>query len=413
MNLKLKNRNKDVPWALIISSFVNKSGEMAINLLPMLLIERHVSTLDSSVILGCVKSAQVGGLFLGGLLTDVIGFRAVILIAYFLGFTGFIILPFVFSNLLIGIFATIAQMGSALFVPSARGLIREKSGTAIKQNMAWLRSASNLGQVVSAISGIVLGPFGLVIPFILDGMTSLWAFSISVFTLKNPGKSAVTTKKGTVEAGYFTYSVALAFYAFTYELGYLSFSGFGKLSLGNDGIRAFGWVLLINTFFSGISAVPASKFIRRPRRVLPLGMLLLTLSYVLLVLLPKTIPFFILCSFIMTCGEILLSVFSQTLLLVNSNGKSSRQYGYSLMIQASGKLAAGLCLFPLVLRSNHPSLPFLIAPVFFLGILRYLPKSFWERVNMKTPPPAGSQQESISERTGTVLADHPAHIESK
>ncbi len=94
-----------VPWALVICSFINKCGEMAIKLLPMLLIERSVSAAHSSIILGSAKAASLFGLFLGGFLTDAFGFRSIILASYLIGFLGFTELPFLRSNLLIGLFS--------------------------------------------------------------------------------------------------------------------------------------------------------------------------------------------------------------------------------------------------------------------------------------------------------------------
>ena len=368
-----------VPWSLVVSSFINKSGEIAISLLPMLLIERNVSTAGASLILGATKAAQMGGFFVGGFLSDIVGFRLIILTSYLFGFIGFTALPFLRSNFLIAIFAVLAQFGSALFSPSARALIREMSGLAVKKSMDWLRTSSNLGQVISSIMGIVLGHLGLLIPFLVDGLTSLAAFCIGIFTLENPKVEHEKVAKGSVEKGYYLYSVGLAFFYFIYELGFLSFSGFGKLALGNNGIRAFGVVLLVNTFFCGILAVPASSFFHKPQKSIPVGLLLVALGMLLLTVFPKTILFFGICSLIMTLGEIIFSVHAQTLLLVNSSGKSSKHYGLSLMIQSLGKLMAGLALFPLVLMSDHPSIPFVLGPLFFLIIFFALPKAFLRR----------------------------------
>jgi MFS family permease len=374
-----RKRSHEVPWALVVSSFINKSGEMAISLLPMLLIDRNFSATESSVILGSTKAAQMGGLFVGGFLSDVIGFRFIILTSYFLGFVGFTTLPFLRSNLLITVFSVLAQFGSSLFGPSARSLVRETSGVAVKKSMAWLRTSSNLGQVVSSILGIVLGPFGLLIPFLTDGLTSLAAFFVGIFTLKNPHVGPHPMQKGSVEKGYFLFSVGLAFFYFIYELGFLSFSGFGKLALGNGGIRAFGVMLLINTFLCGILAVPSTNIFHKPRKSLAIGFLLVALGMFLITIFPKTAFYFGVCSLIMSAGEVIFNVHAQTLLLVNSNGKSSRHYGVSLMIQSLGKLAAGVALFPLVLTSNHPSLPFVLAPIGFFIVFIALPKDFIRR----------------------------------
>lgn len=368
------------PWALIISSFINKSGELAISLLPMLLIERQVTTSEASMIMGLTKAAQMGGFYFGGLLSDFFGYKAIILASYFLGFLGFTLLPFLRSNILITFFAICAQFGSSLFNPSSRALVKELSGPSLKTNMAWLRTASNLGQVVSSIFGIILGPLGLIIPFLVDGITSFLALVIGFFALQNAKTNLPHSNGDSItQKGYYLYSIGLAFFYFIYELGFLSFSGFGKLALGNDGIRAFGVVLLVNTFLCGILAVPAAHLFHKPKKSLVIGFLLISFGMLLLTLLPKTILFFALCSLIMTVGEVVFSVHAQTLLLVNSSGKSNKHYGISLMIQSMGRFMAGVALFPFVLTSNYPSLPFILAPFGFLAVMLLLPKDFFLR----------------------------------
>lgn len=375
-----KIKTDHVPWSLVISSFINKSGEMAMSLLPMLLIERQISSSESSLIMGLTKAAQFSGFYFGGLLTDLLGFKIVILISYLLGFIGFTALPFLYSGILISFFSVLAQFGASLFNPSARALIREISGSHLKVNMAWLRTASNLGQVVSSIFGILLGPLGLIIPFIVDGLTSFLAFLIGIFKIDNiKPKTELSANDSVTQKGFYLYSVGLAFFYFIYELGFLSISGFGKLALGNEGIRAFSVALLVNTLLCGLLAVPASKIFIKPKKSLITGFLLIAFGMGLVTLLPKSIINFGLCSLIMTFGEVIFSVFSQTLLLVNSSGKSNKHYGLSLMIQSLGRFTAGIVLFPFVLNSNYPSFPFLLAAIGFFIIIIAIPTDFFRR----------------------------------
>lgn len=368
-----------IPWALVVSSFINKSGEMAMSLLPMLLIERRLTAADSSMILGAAKTAQVAGLFVGGIMSDVIGFRVVILTSYVAGFLGFTALPFMVSPSSIGAFSIVAQFGSALFPAAARALVREMKQIELKRSMAWLRTASNLGQVVSSMVSIVFGPLGLLIPFLLDGITSLAAFIIGFFTLRDPKNGEEHSGEAQVQKGYYLYSMGLSCYFFVYELGFLSFSGFGKLALGNEGIRAFGIVFLVNTLLCGLLAVPAAHAFHRPSRSLAVGFSLVTLGMMLVTILPKTVFCFVICSLIMTAGEIVFNVHAQTVLLANSSGKTNRHYGLSLLLQSLGRLAAGVALFPLVLTAMHPSLPFVIAFCVFVGIILALPREFLRR----------------------------------
>lgn len=372
-------RNSRIPWALVVSAFVNKCGDLAMSLLPMLLIERQISTGNSSLILGATKSAQMAGLFLSGLLCDAVGFRFVILSSYFLCIVGFSALPFLFRELWIALFAIIAQFGIALFNPAARSMVKEIKGLAVKTSTAWLRAASNCGQVIASLIGIAVGPLGLLVPFVVDALTSLVAFSISLFTLKNPPATAEKPERGRVEKGYYQYALATGALFFIYELGWLSFAGYSKLALGDQAVRAYGVALFVNTLLCGLLAVPCASYFQRPALSLSLGAILTASGLVLMVLLPKSIPCFALSSLIMTAGELAFSVHVQTLLLVNSSGRSSKHYGLAMMIQASGRLLAGVAVFPLVLRSTHPEIPFLAAVLFFFALLAFLPRAFLKR----------------------------------
>jgi hypothetical protein len=96
-------------------------------------------------------------------------------------------------------------------------------------------------------------------------------------------------------------------------------------------------------------------------------------------LLPKSIAYFALCSLIMTLGEVVFTVHAQMLLMVNSSGRSSKQYGLSLMIQSLGRMGAGIALFPLVLRSATPWAPFVGGAVAYLVLNAGVPKEFLRR----------------------------------
>ncbi len=372
-------RKSNIPWALVVSTFINKSGEMAMNLFPMLLIEHHFTTSGATLTMGLVKTAQVTGLYFGGLLCDYFGYRYLILAAFLSGAIGFTSIPFLKSTLLITCLGVFAQFGAALFNASARSMIRETSGSVLKQNMAWLRMASNLGQVISALLGIVFGSIGLIFPFLVDGVTSFFAFVVGVFALKDPPRESESEKKGMVHKGFFIYTFALVFFFFIYDLGTLSFSGFAKMSLGSNSIQAFSIVMLVNTFICGTLAVPAARLFRNPKKAILMGSVTVAVGMILLVSLPKTIPYFALCALIMTCGEVVWGVYAQTLLLANSTGRSSRHYGLSLMIQTLGRFAAGVCVFPFVLRAEFPVIPFLVGLIGFMFFYLKVPKEFMDR----------------------------------
>ena len=55
---------------LITTSFINKTGTIGLSLVPMILVERHLSAGQSSLVMTLIKASTLGGTLLGGLSSD-------------------------------------------------------------------------------------------------------------------------------------------------------------------------------------------------------------------------------------------------------------------------------------------------------------------------------------------------------
>ncbi|HAZ12201.1 MAG: hypothetical protein A2X86_03100 [Bdellovibrionales bacterium GWA2_49_15] len=380
-----KSRDK-FPVGLVVSTFVNKCGNMGLQLLPMLLIEKNFSVSTASFIMGATKSVAPLGSFFSGNIIVFLGAKFVLLATFLLSAVTMGFIPFINSPFFLGLFAITANFAATIYNPVARSIIKETfPPLQLKKYLAWLRSASNLGQVVSSAMAIFLGKMGLMILFVFDSFTSLLAFFIGRMAIQNPKSVKQPDVSGDagqsfIAEGYYTYTILMAVYFFVYELGFLSFSALAKINFGDQGISAFGIVMIINTFLCGGLAVPAARYLSSGKIWITVGFILTILGPLVLTFLPKTILVLSLGAFLLTLGEILVAVFSQTLLLQNCGGKLGQiHYGRGLTIQKTGNFLAGVILFPVVVYGQTPWLPFLLAVIVFFAILVLIPRSFFHK----------------------------------
>ncbi|MBI2520746.1 MAG: MFS transporter [Bdellovibrio sp.] len=374
------------PLGLVVSSFVNKCGNMGLQLLPMLLIEKNFTVSTASFIMGFTKSVAPLGSFFSGNIIVFLGAKFVLLTTFILSAISMGLIPFLHSPFLLGLFAVTANFAATIYNPVARNIIKETCPPLqLKKYLAWLRSASNLGQVVSSAMAIFLGKMGLMILFLFDAVTSLMAFFIGRIYIQNnksDKRHDVINDSGQsfIAEGYYTYTLLMAVYFFIYELGFLSFSAMAKLNFGDKGISAFGIAMIINTFLCGTLAVPAARYLSSGKIWITVGFILTVLGPLVLTFLPKTILVLAFGAFLITSGEILVAVFSQTLLLQNCGGKIGQiHYGRGLTIQKTGNFLAGVILFPVVVYGATPWLPFLLAVIIFFVILTLIPKNFFRK----------------------------------
>lgn len=358
---------------------------MGLQLLPMLLIEKNFNVSTSSFIMGATKLVGPVGSFFSGNIIVFFGTKFVLLATFLLSALSMGLIPFLNSPFFLGLMAITASFASTIYNPVARNIIKETCPPLqLKKQLAWLRSASNLGQVVSSAMAILSGKMGLIILYIFDSFTSLLAFFLGKFYVKTQVKKLendnqlVDPGESFIAEGYYTYTLLLAVYFFVYDLGLMSFSALAKINFGDKGVSAFGVAMIINTFLCGTLAIPAAKHLNSAKIWIATGLILTILGPLVLTFLPKTILVLAFAAFLLTLGEILVAVFSQTLLLQNCGGKLGQiHYGRGLTIQKMGNFLAGVILFPVVVYGHSPWIPFLLALLIFFAILFLIPKNFF------------------------------------
>ncbi len=374
------------PLALIVSSFVNKCGNLGLALLPMLLIEKNFPVGTSSLIMGATKAAGPIAIFFSGNVIGYVGSMTALISSFLLSALALGLLPFMSQGIFLGLAAVGANVANNIYNPAVRTLIKESSTPKqLTITLAWLRSASNLGQVVSSVLTILAGTMGLAIFFLFDSATSLAAALIGKFFIPKTNftkgaPSLAQDAQSSATPGYYAYAVIMAVNYLIYELGMLSFSALSKIHFGDEGIKAFGMAMFINTFLCGIFAVVAAKYLTNAKLWTMLGFILIFAGALLFIILPKSFPLLALCTLLLTLGEIVTAVFTQPLLLHHCGGKLGQiHYGRGLTIQKLGSLLAGVILFPIIIHGAFPWAPFVLAFGTFFILLYYLPDNFFAK----------------------------------
>ena len=185
-----KGLSKEIWWLSLIT-FINRAGTMVIPFLSLYLTENLGFTVSNvGWIMSCFGLGSVAGSWLGGKLTDKIGYYKVMSISLFL--TGLLFVALQYVNTLlgfcIGIFVVMLVADSfrpAMFVAmSAYSKPENKT-----RSVTLIRLAINLGFTAGpAVGGLIIAKIGYMGLFWVDGITCLMAVALMIQVM-NPKKA--------------------------------------------------------------------------------------------------------------------------------------------------------------------------------------------------------------------------------
>lgn len=187
-------------WLLSLVTFINRAGAMVIPFLSLYLVNVEGFNLPQvGWIMSCFGLGSLVGTYIGGRLTDTIGFYKVILASLFLGGVGFVLLQFIetFYGFCIGIFILTMMTDAgrpAIFVAADT---YSKPGN-ITRCIALIRLAINLGfSIGPLVGGLIIAHLNYTSLFWIDGLTCIMA-AIAVILLLQPKKQKDNNAEKTV-----------------------------------------------------------------------------------------------------------------------------------------------------------------------------------------------------------------------
>ena len=316
-------------WLLSLVTFVNRAGAMVIPFLSLYLINVEGFNLPQvGWIMSCFGLGSLVGTYIGGRLTDSIGFYKVILSSLFLGGVGFILLQYIntFYGFCIGIFllTLMADAGRpAIFVAADA---YSKPGN-ITRSIALIRLAINLGFSIGPLVGcLIIAHINYTSLFWIDGLTCMLA-SLGVFLLLKPKKLKNTTEEKTVvlKEGLPPYlnKLFLIFFVIMVANSLAFVQYFSVMPVYYEKVHflsedVIGWLLFINGATIVVFEMPLIAWLDRKKISKTMatfwGIFFLGLSYLVLNLTDWS-GVLIIAMFLMTLGEMIGFPFSNALAL--------------------------------------------------------------------------------------------------
>ncbi|MCW9037841.1 MFS transporter [Altibacter sp.] len=181
-------------WLLSLVTFINRAGAMVIPFLSLYLVNSKGFTLPQvGWIMTSFGLGSLTGTWIGGKLTDAIGFYKVIVLSLLLGGIGFVFLQFIetFYGFCMGIFVLILLADAyrpAIFVAADT---YSKPGN-VTRSITLIRLAINLGfSIGPLIGGIIIANINYSSLFWIDGITCVIA-GIGLFVWLKPKKPIIT-----------------------------------------------------------------------------------------------------------------------------------------------------------------------------------------------------------------------------
>ncbi len=329
--------SRDV-WYLSLLTLINRSGTIVMLFLSIYMIEKlGLSKGQATIVLSFAGVGSFIGAYLGGVLTDKVGYYKVMFTSLFCTGILFFILMFItdFVSLCFG-FALLGIIGDAYRPASASSFSVYETAENQTRALSLYRLAINLGFVLgSAGAGFIAGSIGYIWLFIIDGMTCILAAFFLLATLKN--KEDLVSKEKTEQIGngrspytdiwylMFLFSLFLAGLAF-FQL-FHTFPVYCReiLNLSEEGI---GGYMAYNGLLIALLEMPMIFLIVKCKKEIPaviFGAALFGLSFLALVL-GTHWSVIILFMTIIVIGEILNFPLTYKMALNRSTAKTRGQY---------------------------------------------------------------------------------------
>lgn len=187
-------------WLLSLIMLINRSGTMVVPFMTLYLTSTEIgrSLSDAGMVMGLFGLGTIVGAYVGGRLTDKIGFYKVQLFSLFFGGILFIVLGQIKSFPLICLFTFLLSFINEAFRPANSTAIAYYSHTANRTRSYSLNRLSiNLGWAIGASIGGLVATYNYEALFWIDGFTNIGA-ALLLFRFLKPGKTT-THKKPELE----------------------------------------------------------------------------------------------------------------------------------------------------------------------------------------------------------------------
>lgn len=369
---------------LMITVFINKCGAMGLSLIPMLLVRKNLNVMDSSLVMSTIKVTSVAGSFLGGYFCDILGLKFTLLISFALAGFGLGLLPLFSGIFFLTFFASVSQLGNAMFGGPMRLLIADRMEPREQQeSWGWFRLSNNIGQIFSYGLGSLLSGIGITALMYFDCFTSLLAVIIGykvipkenyLDKIKSKNKTQIELVDHQKLKTFMIFAAVTGGFSCMYEMFMVSMAANSELFFGYEGVKIFSQLFLANTILCALVAVPASRYIRNPRIAFPIGIIFMGIGSAIAFHARHRIGYLFLGVFFVSIGEIYFTALATYVLIrITPNTKMKGSvFGLGLVFQPIGRIIGAGLAFPLIVHGTYHAIVPLILTIVVLGIAFYV-----------------------------------------
>lgn len=348
---------------VLLTTFTNKVGSIGLSLVPILLVDKHVSTAQGSFVLSTLKAMILVGTLAGGWLSDRFSSRRLALIALMMSAVGLGFLPFQRAIVLLLAFAILAQLAEALMNVVQRILLMDQVDLSYqKEALGWMRMVANFAQIFSYTIATLGAGLGVMPLMLLDASTSFFSFLLGRKILPGtpahaPSERGFGTRDGKAPASRWAF-VGCAFvlmgWSFFYELFMEGGSGRLEVLHPGQGLRRFASAMILNTVLCTVAAVHATRLFRSSWRAITWGLALTAAGLLVAGWGMERQAWVFFGMFLITLGELMLGAVAQyTLMRLTPEDKNAGfYYSVGLTIMQCGRIAGAALAFPLLIHAD-------------------------------------------------------------
>jgi predicted MFS family arabinose efflux permease len=342
-----KGLSREVWWLSLIT-FINRSGTMVIPFLSLYLNKSlDISIPNIGWIMSFFGLGSLVGTWIGGKLTDKIGYYKVMFVSLVLTGIFFVLLQYIttFEGFCIGIFLVMLVADAfrpAMFV-ALSAYSKPKNKT---RSVTLIRLAINLGfSAGPAIGGLIITGIGYQGLFWVDGVTCVLAAVLLVQVL-HPKKAKIQDEVKVEnpisvysDKAFWVFFVAMFIFGFVF-LQYFSTMPLYYKDAHHLSELEIGLLMGFNGFFIFLFEMPLIKWLEDSKKakvkLIAIGLFLVAMSFVVLNL-TSWIGILILGMFLMTIGEMIAFPFSNAFAV--ERAKKGNQGEYMALYSISFSLA--------------------------------------------------------------------------
>ncbi len=332
-------------WMLSLVTLINRTGAMVIPFLSLYLMkELNFSFAQVGWIMTCYGLGSVLGTYVGGRITDIIGYYNVVVLSLLLGGLGFISLQWAsgFYGVCSAIFVVMFLVDAyrpAIFVAAEA----YSTPQTVTRAIALIRLAINLGfSIGPLVGGIIIATAGYNAIFWIDGVSCMIAAGVMLLSLKAVKAPTKAERKAMIKHGapplrnrpFLIFFLLMMLIAIVF-VQYFSLVPIYYEKIYNLSEDVIGWILFLNGAMIVLTEMPLVGWLERSKiskaRLVAIGTLFLAASFLVLNI-GHHFGLLIVGMILMTIGEMIESPFSNALALeLSPQGRKGSYMGmYSM-----------------------------------------------------------------------------------